>query len=548
MRNKIFVIFIILFLVLAGVSFWYWQKNTYSKEDVKVEIIGPESANVGEEVEYIVRIKNNGSVRLEDPRLVFEFPEFSIPLDDANILRRTIEKDQFDRMVYPGEEESFEFRAYLFGKEKEIREAKVTFYARPRDIKATYYWTTSHITIIESVPLSFEFDLLSEIEAGKQFEFSLNYFSSIDLPLSDVRIKIDYPSSFRFTESEPKGLSDDEWLVSVLNKAEGGRIIIRGILDGEAGRKKTFRAEIGVAILNKYVPLKEISKRVLLVEPSLYIDQTINGKRDYIANPGDVLRYQINFKNIGDRPFQDLFLVVKLRGDLLDLLSIKAPDGNFAPGDNTIIWDGDKVSSLRFLEPGEKGEVEFWVNLKEDKDLGVKNPRIESEVRLGRAKRVFSIKINSKIELVQEAYIDDEIFGSEGPLPPRVNQESVFTVIWGVKNYYNQLKDVKMRAILPENISLTGQIEPQKLTFDSKTREILWEIGELPSGTGVEEPYQIAFQIRLKPNKDQAGGYATLINQATFTAIDEWTEQELSKEISPLTTEFFGEEKGKIVE
>ena len=547
MRNKLLTLIILIFLILGGISFWYWQRNTYSKENVKVEIIGPETADVGEEVKYIVKIKNNGAVRLEDPRLVFEFPKFSLPTDQANLLRRTIEKDQFDGALYPGEEKSFEFRAYLFGEEKEAREAKATFYARPKDITATYYWSTSCITIINEVPLSFEFDLPSEIEAGKKFEFSLNYFSSIDLPLTDVRVKIEYPSGFQFIESEPRGLSENEWLISVLNKAEGGRIIIEGILSGESGQEKTFKAELGMAISNKYVALKEISKRVLLTEPSLYIDQTINGKRDYIANPGDILHYQINFKNIGDKPFQNLFLVVKLKGDLLDLSSIKAPDGDFGPGDNTIIWDANKVSSLKFLEPGEEGEVEFWVNLKEDQDLGIRNPKIENEIRLGQAKRIFSTKINSKVELVQEVYVDDEIFGSEGPLPPKADQESVFTVIWKVKNYYNQLKDVKVKTILPPEVSLTGQIEPQKLTFDSQTREILWEIDDLPAGAGIEEPYQIAFQIRFKPNQNQVDNFATLMSEAILTGVDQWTDQELTIEAPPLTTEVFGEEKGKII-
>jgi len=238
---------------------------------------------------------------------------------------------------------------------------------------------------------------------------------------------------------------------------------------------------------------------------------------------------------------------VKLKGDLLDLSSIKAPDGDFGPGDNTIIWDANKVSSLKFLEPGEEGEVEFWVNLKEDQDLGIRNPKIENEIRLGQAKRIFSTKINSKVELVQEVYVDDEIFGSEGPLPPKADQESVFTVIWKVKNYYNQLKDVKVKTILPPEVSLTGQIEPQKLTFDSQTREILWEIDDLPAGAGIEEPYQIAFQIRFKPNQNQVDNFATLMSEAILTGVDQWTDQELTIEAPPLTTEVFGEEKGKII-
>jgi hypothetical protein len=541
MRNKFLLFLIIAFIFLGAFGFWHWQKNIYSKEVLKLEIIGPNSVDLGEEIEYLVKFKNNGDTRLEEPRLVFELPPYSLP-SDGESLRRTIESDQMGGAIYPGEEKVFKFRARLFGQAGDAREAKAFVSYRPKNLTAKYVSKTSCITVINNVPISFEFDLPSEVEAGRKNEFSLNYFSSVDFSLTDVGIKIDYPDGFNFIESEPKGLAKNEWRIGVLNKAEGGRIVIRGSLSGETGEEKLFKAELGIWVGGDYVVLKKTMKRVEIVEPSIYIDQTINGVRDYIANPGDLLHYQIIFRNIGDRAFQNLFLVVKLKGDLLDFSTLKTEDGEFGPGDNSIIWDGRNVSSLKFLEPGEEGEVEFWIKLKEEGIAGVENPKIENEIMLSQTKRRFTVKINSKVELTQEVFVDDEIFGSQGPLPPRVGKESLFTVIWRVKNYYSQLKDVKVKAILPEEVKLTGQVLPQKLTFDPKTREMLWEIGKLPAGAGIELPYQIAFQISLIPSVSQKGKSVILVKEAKITGIDEWTENSFEASTPAINTDVFGEE------
>jgi len=73
--NKFLVILIILIL---GYGAYQWQSNIYSKDILKLEILGPNEASSSQEVEYIVRYKNNGNFRLDNPELVFKAPENSI--------------------------------------------------------------------------------------------------------------------------------------------------------------------------------------------------------------------------------------------------------------------------------------------------------------------------------------------------------------------------------------------------------------------------------------------------------------------------------------
>lgn len=547
MRKKFLIILIFALALLGAVGFFYWQKNSYSKEILKLEIISPASANVGEEIEYLVKVKNNGEIRLEEPNLIFEFPSNTLPSDNDFLLRRTIDHNQIGLGLYPGEEKIFKFKARLFGQEGEAKEAKAIMSYKPKNIKAKYVSKTSSVVILNSVPLTLEFDIPSIVTTETLLKFSLNYFSSIDFPISDARIKIEYPKNFSFEKSEPKEISIGEWIIPIINKGEGGRIVFYGSLGGEANQEKIFQAEFGVWFGGDYVVLKKTIKKIKISEPSIYIDQIINENKDYIASPGDLLHYNIIFRNIGDQPLQNLFLVVKLKSDVLDLSTIKSEQGEYGPGDSSIIWDGRKISFLRFLDVGEEGEVDFWIKVKDNIPPEIKNPSIESEIRIGQAKKQFITKIRPSAELEQMVFYDDEIFQSKGPVPLRTGQSSYLTIIWKLKNYNNPLKSVKVKAILSPEAKPTGQVNPQKLTFDSLTRELIWEIGDIEPRLDQEKTVQIAFQINITPNINQVGRFVNLVDEVKIVAFDEWIGKEIIIPLSSLSTAVLGE-KGLVVQ
>jgi len=84
MKEKIFTFFIIFLIGLVGVSFWLYRRQIFSKEILKLEVLGPETCRAGEEIEYVVKYKNNGSVRLEELELAFEYPEGSLLAEDQS--------------------------------------------------------------------------------------------------------------------------------------------------------------------------------------------------------------------------------------------------------------------------------------------------------------------------------------------------------------------------------------------------------------------------------------------------------------------------------
>lgn len=522
--RKIVISILILGVLIGVLGFYYYQKNIYSKEVLKLEILGQNEAQAFDEIEYIVKYKNNGNTTLEDPEIIFKYPENSLPSDGSS---QTATKALED--IYPGEEKTMSFKARLYGKENETKKAEAILKYRPKNLQAFYESNTTFTTRIKFVPLTLEIDLPTKIEPGKEIRFSLNYFSNSDWPLSNLAIKIEYPFGFEFLDSSPKALEKTEWDLPILNKTEGGRIEIKGKLSGEIKEQKLFRATLGMWQDGQFILLKEADRGGQITESAISVFQQINGSQDYIASPGDLLHYEIFFRNMGQEAYQNLFLVARLDGLAFDFSSLKKDSGQFSEGDNSLVWDWRDVPKLRFLDGGEEGKVEFWINLKKDGEVSSfqnKNLSLKNRITLLQSNEEFETKINSLVEISQKGYFQDEIFGNSGPISPKVGQSTTYTVIWQIKNYYNDVKNVKVRATLPYSVKLTGKIFPEdaRLTFDSQSREIVWTIGDLSAGTGFINPApNVAFQISFTPDFSQVGQTPAIISQAVASGEDDWT-------------------------
>lgn len=551
---KKFLIFVfVAALALGAIGFWLWQRNSYSKEVLKLEILGPSEAQLLDQVEYTVKYKNNGNITLEDIKMIFEYPEYSAA-EDGKQLRQEMELED----IYPGEENSLVFKGRLLGRENDVKKAKATVAFRPKNIKAFYESKTSLLTRISFIPLTFEIDLPSRVESGRDFKFFLNYFSNLNYPISNLRAKIEYPSGFEFLESKQKGLEKNEWELPIVNKAEGGRIEVKGRMSGDIKEQKIFRANLGIWQGDDFILLKETTKGLEVAKPYLYVFQRVNDSDNYIASPGDMLHYEVFFRNVGEDPFANLFLVSKLSGKAFDFNSLKTNSGQLNKNDNSIMWDEKDLPQLRFLGQGEEGKVEFWINLKKDWDISGlqdKNFTSKNTVLISSVKEEFETKVNSKLAISQKAqYQDGEIFDNSGPIPPKVGEATTYTVTWQAKNYYNDVNNVKVKAILPPQVRLTGKIFPadSRLTFDSQSREIVWEAGNMEAGKGILNPAaSIAFQVVLTPILEQKGQFAQIIGQARITGDDQFTEQKIEGIASLIMSDLpddpsVNEETGKV--
>ena len=553
MSKKILLILFIIIVVVL-VAFLYYRESMFSKEILKLEILGPDTAKVGDEIQYTVQYKNNGNFVLEQAKLTFELPDNSLTEDGKTIFTQNLND------IYPGDQESVIFKARLLGKDGDLKTAKAALSYVPKNITAPYESDTTFITKIDASPITLNFDLPTEVEQGKSLQYAINYFSNVDYPLENLSVKIDPTPGFDFVSADPTSLDNTEWKLQTLNKAQGGRISIKGNVSANVSQNLTFSASLGMWQNGDFIVIKQASVNVQVIQPLLFISQQVNGSGSYVASPGEMLNYQIFFTNIGSTPFNNIFMVAKLDGSALDMSTIQAQgSGQVQPNDNMIVWDQSQVAALKHLDVQQQGEVDFSVKVRSDWNpsaTDANNSIITDEINVSQITQKFTIKVNSGLVISQKGYYKSDDIANSGPIPPKVGQATTYTINWEIKNYFSDEKNVKVKATLPQNVSLTGQIMPSdeatNFSFDSASREIVWSAGDIQAGTGVTgDPVTLSFQVSLTPDSSQKGSIAQLIGQAQISGENQFTNTTIASQDSGVDTSLpddFADSGGGIVQ
>ena len=553
MSKKILFIILILIIIAGFVGFWFYRESMFSKEILRLDILGPDTAKVGDEIEYTVKYKNNGNFILQNPELIFYLPDNSLTEDGKTIITQDL-KD-----IYPGDEELVTIKARLLGKEGDLKTAKAALSYMPQNLTVRYESDTTFTTKIDVVPITLDFDLPTKVETGKDLQYSINYFSNIDYPLDNLSIKIDPTSGFDFESSDPASLDNTEWKLQTLNKAQGGRISITGKVTADTNKNLTFSASLGMWQNGNFIVIKQATANAQIIQPLLFLSQQVNGSDSYIASPGETLHYQIFFRNIGSTAFDNLSLEAKLDSPALDMSTIQANGGQVQSNDNMIIWDPSQVPQLKHLDSQLQGEVDFSVKVKDNwtpSGFDASNEVIADEVDISQIAQKFSIKVNSGLVISQIGYYNSTDISNSGPTPPEVGKATTYTITWNIKNYFSDAKNVKVKATLPQNVTLTGKIMPEdessNFSFVSASREIVWSAGDILAGTGVTgDPVSLSLQISLVPLAAQKGLVVQLIGPVEISGENQFTNTIITAQDSAVDTSLpddFADSGGGVVQ
>lgn len=529
-KRNIIILVIIAILAIVGFSLY---RMAYSKEVLKLEILGPNKADVGENIVYTVKFKNNGSVRLESPELFFTYPDGAITDDGQKVVHMDSVALKGD--IYPGEERSFPFSARLLGKSNEIKIAEARMSFEPSGIRTKNEVATTFTTMLGNVPINLTIQMPDQVANGKTFTVSTTYSSNVSYPLNDLMVKMQLPTEFTIINQKPKGV-DNEWSISVLNELDSGNIQLIGSLAGQDQDNKIFKAQLGIWQNGNFVILKEAVRSVEIIAPSIYVSQKINNSETYVASPGDQLHYEISFINMGQEAIQNMVLISRLNSKDVDLNSIRVPNGNYQQGDNSIIWESAQVPELGYLAPGQGGKVEFWINVNKRwaiTSINDANPVIKNNVTVGPNTQEFITKISSSLSVEQKIYNEDKYFDNSGPYPLKIGQKTYLTVEWTAKNYYNNMEGVILKAVLAPNVYFENKIWPEnsKISYDQQTREVTCLIGPLEAGAGfLKEDTKCAFQVSVIPELAES----TLITGSVdITGNDQWTGKQIGSQTEP---------------
>ena len=537
-------------LVIGG---WFWWRNSdsFNTGDVALDIFGQDRVVSGEEVNYIVRYKNNSGVAISNATLLFSLSGQSMPVDAGSAVK------QGDSMVIsknlgqlsPNQEGQAEFKIRVLGDKDSQQKFTAKLNYRPSNISSDFSNTKEFASTIISVPLVLSFILPERIVSGQTMNFSLRYLNTSDAAFSDAKLKIEYPAGFVFDSALPSPSDgNNTWPLAEIGSREEGNIVIKGTIAGNEGESKVFKAQIGTqrsdadfTVYSQTLASPQISTSPLFVEQSLVGSQNNN------ADIGQSLTYRIKYRNTTDVAIGPVFITVKIDSKAIEPASVNVINGFFSSSDNTITWNSSSLPALEQLAGGAEGGLEFSLkvkNLLPINNFSDKNFTILTTAKIDSyniplalngtqltGQNQLSVKINSRLVLNMKGFYIDRLLPNSGPMPPRVGQKTTYTVYWQILNVSNDLANVAVEAYLPSYVGWEGKIYPanEDIKYDASSGKVIWQIGKMSAGTGFVYPVkQVAFQIGFTPSIGQVGDSAVVVQQAKVTGDDGFTGAQIS--------------------
>jgi len=413
------------------------------------------------------------------------------------------------------------------------------------------------LSTIISVPLVLGFNLPEKIVSEQTLNFSLKYVNTSDATFNNSRLKIEYPAGFIFDSALPSPSEENNvWDLSEIGSGQEGTIIIKGTISGNEGENKVFKAQIGMMQGEEFVAFAQTLNSPQVSVSPLAIEQEITDPADSQVGLGQMVGYKLKYRNTTDVAIGPVVITLKIDSRAVDFSSLNVIKGFFSSSENTIIWNSSSLPGLENLAAGAAGELIFSLRTKEklvivnssDKNFTITtSAQIDSpNVPLAltgtslTGKNQLTLKVNSRLVLGMKGFYNDRLLPNSGPLPPRVGQETTYTIYWQLLNISNDLKDVTVEAYLLPYMRWKGKfyLNNEDIKYDEATGKITWKISRLAAGTGLLLPVkQVAFQIGFVPSLSQVGNLAVIVKEVKASGNDSFTENNISVSVPELKSD-----------
>jgi len=570
------LIVILILVILMAVGAILWGRHSFSRARVQLDVEAPENIASGEEITFKIDYKNDNRVALYDASLIIDYPQGTFSREGKEVFQ---EEKKIGTILRNSSGEQ-EFKVRFVGEKGSAKNLIVKLNYQPQNISSRFENSSSFRIEINSVLIDIKISGSEKTTAGQKVTYLVEYENTTKEDIPDLKVKLDYVDDFQFKNAvpTPNEGTNNIWQLASFGAGEKKSIALEGILDGTEGEEKILKVKIGRMEGDVFIQysqsefLTQISPSPLLLLLNIEgIEETCN------INPGEELRYQIDFKNNTDIALNQLVLKAYFQDNIFDFKTLNlGGKGYFNSKDNVITWSGAEVQSLNLLEPNQSDKVNFSVKIKDvlpvfsynDKNFQAK---LRAEIQTLSVPVKFTIselkfekeldcKINSELDLESKVYYYEPKPGifNTGPIPPKVDQMTTYTVHWQLANSSNDLENVQIKTILPQGITWSNyyinSVSNSTISHNDRTNEIIWEIKKVPAGTGVVLPiYELIFQIGLRPSINQVGQTPTLVNESSSEGRDTFTGNTLKAFTPEVDTSLpddpkIGYGQGKVIE
>ena len=557
---KKFFIFALLFFIVTIMMAGFvlmGGSNFISSRNVDINVLGPTTTSAGEALELGVSISNTNNADLELANLSIQYPTGSLnPDNTAESLTYT--KNNLG-VIKAGAEAVQNMRMVLLGSSGEVKEIKFSVEYKVKGSNATFYKDKIYEITIGDAPITLIVENPASITSGDRFTTIVSVTSESRDVLKNVVLKAEYPYGYSMLDATPQSLSDNNiWVLGDLSPGSKKTVSIRGELLGENNEERTFRFYVGVsdgsdASPNLKIIIVSMLNTIAIERPSVDLNVTFNGENTsvYIVPAARPINTSIRFQNNLPDKLLNPRLEVNFSGVSLNKSSVTVGDkGFYDSGRSKIVWNLTNSLGNPELLPGEGGQATLNFSSLPNLSLssgthditlnfsltGVSVGAIgQSPITINETRIV---RISSQVNFSSKILRSLGPFANQGPVPPKVERETTYTVVFSIVNTQGDLGEAKVTAKLGSGVTLLGTpIGTENTTYDSMSNVLTWDLGALPSSANLSSVIrELTFQISLKPSIGQIGTAPVLVSNIVFSARDTLTGDTTTINSSSLTT------------
>lgn len=595
--------FIFLFSILfsGGYFFIFQTKKGPEQGMVALEIVTPAEVSVGENFSTTIIITNQEKFVLKNIELEIFFPDdFYLELAEPACAKISIRGCLWRwSEILKDEEDEVRIWGKIFSQVGEKKIIKTVLNFQLAGFSSQFKKEAFKEIVIQPYPLEISLSGTKELMIGEEGEYRISVKNQ---KKETVKIKVVTwsTSDFNYTLLNPETEKDDysdnfqltkkSWLFD-LSSYQQRNFDFKGFFSQEEEKEKFLKIKVFlVSPAQKEFLQTEQEFPISLTKIGLALGLRINNsfEKNQIGEIGDNLNFQLNYKNIGrEKIFNPLIKFKISQSDFFDLAKIsshrfwfwlngqKSLQGNqwkmeTIGQEKYLIWNKDQIPALEVLEPTEEGEINFSLKIKPFEEIIHLKPNriilnfswfLEANVFRQQiivvkvASEEINYQIKTKVRLASEArYFDEQgLIIGQGPLPPKVGETTTYVLFLRLTNTFNELKNIKITAILPEKINWVGEEKKSHgfISFDYFSKKIIWQIDSLSPYMG--SPYsfvEASFKISLTPTEEDRGKILTLIEKTFLDADDSLTGAKISTELpsidANLETDFWVKGRGRV--
>jgi uncharacterized repeat protein (TIGR01451 family) len=568
--KKIMIGALIFFFLSSGIALFmfFGGFNVISSQNVDISIVGPVSVQGGEELDLQINIQNKNNTDLETATLIVEYPSGTRSAE--NITTDFPRYRESLGTILAGKTTSRTVGALLFGEENTTKDIKISVEYQVRNSTAVFTKEKKYSVALGTSPVSIKVDSLKEVDANQETTFNITLTSNSNTTLQNILLVAEYPAGFTFTSASPAPTFDSMiWDVGQMEPGQKKVFAVKGRVEGQDGEERVLHWNVGIKSIDnpKLLQTTFVSflNSVFIKRPFIGVNLSLDGStnRELVVSRGRTIKGDIQWKNNLPTKIIDAEIQVKINGTILNRDTIRAYSGGFYRSiDNTIIWTEDDNEKLFEINPGDNGLVSFsfdTFDLSRTEYAALTNQEVAISIdvkgkRVGEnnvpetvtSSVVRKVKIASNLALTPRIVHSIGPFTNTGPVPPKVETPTTYTITWTLTNASNNVNNVRATAILPQYVRWLGQVSPatEKVTFNPEKNEILWQAGSIAAKTGyVTAPKQVSFQIEFLPSLGQVETTPELQGAVQVSGLDTFTNTTLQNSSGTITTKLIGDPK-----